>query len=175
MVVDYRKLNAIAKPNQFPIPNQADIIAKVSKAKIFSHLDLRDGFNNTRIKEGDEWKTAFRTKDGLFEYLVMPFGLRNAPPCFARRMYELFQPLILKGFMEVYIDNILVFSQTPEEHENHLRQVLEVLLKNDLFCNLSKCKLFVEQVVFLGLVITPQGISMDQEKTSAIQGWKEPK
>src|SRR5438067_2227572 len=103
-------------------------------------------------------------KEGLYEYLVMPIGLCTAPACFQRRMVQLLKPLIEEGFVEVYIDDILIYSESSEQHEEHLRQVLSILRENGLFCNLKKCQLFITQVTFISLIITPEGVSMDQDK-----------
>ncbi|QRV74613.1 Transposon Tf2-1 polyprotein [Ceratobasidium sp. AG-Ba] len=167
LVIDYRKINEITIPDQFPMPLQVELVDQVKKAKIYSKLDLRWGFNNIRIQEGDEWKTAFRTAYGIFEYLVMPFGLKNAPACLQRMMNNLFAHL-LGVTVVVYMDNILIFSEKEEEHAEHVRQVLKILKDNNLYAKLSKCKFFVKRVVFLGLVITPEGISMEEEKIKAI-------
>ncbi|QRW22561.1 Retrotransposable element Tf2 protein [Rhizoctonia solani] len=119
---------------------QDDLMAKLRHAKIFTKLDLRWGYNNVRIKEGDEWKTAFRTKYGLFEYLVMPFGLTNAPAAFQHFMNDLFRDLI-DVTVVIYLDDILIFSENPEDHPTHVKEVLSRLMKNQLFCKLSKMSL----------------------------------
>ncbi|KAB5595388.1 Transposon Tf2-7 polyprotein [Ceratobasidium theobromae] len=173
LVIDYRKLNDITISDQFPIPRQDDLLEKLKNAKVFSKLDLRWGFNNVRIKEGDEWKTAFRTKEGLFEYKVMPFGLKNAPATFQRFMNELFADL-LDDYVVVYIDDILIYSKDHEEHTKHVREVLKRLREAHLFCKESKCKFWVNSVVYIGIVISPDGISMDKEKIEAIEQWKTP-
>ncbi|KAB5587487.1 Retrotransposable element Tf2 [Ceratobasidium theobromae] len=142
--------------DQFPIPRQDDLLEKLKKAKIFSKLDLQWGFNNVCIKEGNEWKTAFQTKEGLFEYRVMPFGLKNAPAMFQWFMNELFAN-VLDDYVVVYIDDILIYSNNPEDH---------------LFCKESKCKFWVDSVVYIGIVITLEGVSMEKEKVEAIQQWK---
>ncbi|KAF8747906.1 hypothetical protein RHS01_11205 [Rhizoctonia solani] len=137
-------------------------------------LDLRWGYNNVRIKEGDEWKTAFRTKYGLFEYLVMPFGLTNAPAAFQHFMNDLFRDLI-DVTVVIYLDDILIFSKNPEEHPSHVREVLSRLMRNQLFCKLSKCHFHVTTVDYLGIVISPAGFSMDQKKIEAVTSWPTPK
>ncbi|KAF8693024.1 hypothetical protein RHS03_08515, partial [Rhizoctonia solani] len=156
LVVDYRKLNDVTHKN------------------IFTKLDLRWGYNNVRIKEGDEWKTAFRTKYGLFEYLVMPFGLTNAPAAFQHFMNNLFRDLI-DVTVVIYLDDILIFSENPEEHPSHVREVLSRLMKNQLFCKLSKCHFHVTTVDYLGIVISPAGFSMDQKKIEAVTSWPTPR
>ncbi|QRV99683.1 Retrotransposable element Tf2 protein [Ceratobasidium sp. AG-Ba] len=140
---------------------------------IFTKLDLHSGYNNVRIKEGDEWKTAFRTKYGLFESLVMPFGLTNAPAVFQRFMNDIFRD-ILDIYVIVYLDDILIFSNNREEHVQHVREVLTRLQKHNLFCNPEKCHFAVTTVTYIGLVITPEGISMEKEKVKAIMEWPAP-
>ncbi|KAF8748436.1 hypothetical protein RHS01_10821 [Rhizoctonia solani] len=135
LVVDYRKLNEVTHKNVYPLPRQDNLMAKLRHAKIFTKLDLRWGYNNVQIKEGDEWKTAFRTKYGLFEYLVMPFGLTNAPAAFQHFMNDLFRDLI-DVTVVIYLDDILIFSENPEDHPTHVREVLSRLMKNQLFCKL---------------------------------------
>ncbi|KAF8750875.1 hypothetical protein RHS01_08951 [Rhizoctonia solani] len=153
---------------------QDDLMAKLRHAKIFTKLDLQWGYNNVRIKEGDEWKTAFRTKYGLFEYLVMPFGLTNAPAAFQHFMNNLFRDLI-DVTVVIYLDNILIFSEDPKDHPGHVREVLSRLMKNQLFCKLSKCHFHVTTVDYLGIVISPAGFSMDQKKIEAVTSWPQPK
>ncbi|CCO34987.1 Retrotransposable element Tf2 155 kDa protein type 3 [Rhizoctonia solani AG-1 IB] len=143
-------------------------------APIFTKLDLHNGYNNIRIKEGDEWKAAFRTKYGHFEPTVMQFGLSNAPAVFQRFMNNIFRDL-LDITVIVYLDNMLIFSNSREEHVQHVTEVLSCLQKHNLFCNPSKCLFFVTEVTYIGLVVTPEGISMEQEKVKAIQEWPEPK
>ncbi|QRW22888.1 Retrotransposable element Tf2 protein [Rhizoctonia solani] len=174
LVVDYRKLNDVTHKNVYPLPRQDDLMAKLQNAKLFTKLDLCWGYNNVRIKEGDEWKTAFRTKYGLFEYLVMPFGLTNAPAAFQHFMNNLFRDLI-DVTVVIYLDNILIFSENPEEHPSHVREVLSRLMKNQLFCKLSKCHFHVTTVDYLGIVITPAGFSMDQKKIEAVMSWPQPR
>ncbi|KAB5589419.1 Retrotransposable element Tf2 [Ceratobasidium theobromae] len=173
LVVDYRKLNNITISDQFPIPRQDDLLEKLQRAKVFSKLDLRWGFNNVRIKEGDEWKTAFCTKEGLFEYKVMPFGLKNAPATFQRFMNKLFADL-LDDYVVVYIDDILIYSNNHEDHTKHVREVLRRLREAHLFCKESKCEFWVNSVMYIGIVISPEGISMEKEKVEAIRQWKTP-
>ncbi|QRW23270.1 Retrotransposable element Tf2 protein [Rhizoctonia solani] len=174
LVVDYQKLNDVTHKNVYPLPRQDDLMAKLRHAKIFTKLDLQWGYNNVRIKEGDEWKTAFRTKYGLFEYLVMPFGLTNAPAAFQHFMNNLFRDLI-DVTVVIYLDNILIFSKKPEDHPSHVREVLSRLMKNQLFCKLSKCHFHVTTVDYLGIVISPAGFSMDQKKIEAVTSWPTPK
>ncbi|QRV81327.1 Transposon Tf2-1 polyprotein [Ceratobasidium sp. AG-Ba] len=174
LVTDYWKINNITIPDQFPMPLQVELVDQVKNAKIYSKLDLRWGFNNIRIKEGDEWKTAFRTAYGIYEYLVMPFGLKNAPAVLQRMMNDIFRHL-LGVTVVVYMDDILIFSEKEEDHAEHVKEVLKILRENNLYAKLSKCKFFVKKVIFLGLVITPEGISMEEEKIKAIMEWGAPR
>ncbi|QRW25134.1 Retrotransposable element Tf2 protein [Rhizoctonia solani] len=174
LVVDYRKINDITITDQFPMPLQSDLLEKVKDAKIFSKLDLKSGYNDIRIKAGEEWKTAFRTKDGLFQYCVMPFGLRNAPQIFQRLMNHIFYDMIDVSVI-IYLDDILIYSRNREEHTKHLREVLRRIRDNNLYLKLAKCLFYTTEVTYIGIVITPEGISMEKEKIKAVQEWKEPK
>ncbi|CCO34032.1 Retrotransposable element Tf2 155 kDa protein type 1 [Rhizoctonia solani AG-1 IB] len=158
-VVDYRRLNAITIKDRYALPRQDELIEKLRHAKIFTKLDLRNGYSNIRIKEGDEWKAAFRTKYGHL---------------FQRFMNDIFRDL-LDITVILFLDDIPIFSNSREEHVQHVTEVLSCLQKHNLFCNPSKCVFFVTEVTYIGLVVTPGGISMEQEKVKAIQEWPEPK
>ncbi|QRW17582.1 Retrotransposable element Tf2 protein [Rhizoctonia solani] len=174
MCVDYRRLNSMTKKNVYPLPLPQNLIEKLQGAKIFSKFDLKAGYNLVRIKEGDEWKTAFKTKYGLFEYLVMPFGLTNAPAVFQDMMNEIFRDL-LDVYVIIYLDNILVFSLNEKDHKAHVQEVLKRLQDNDLFCNIKKCHFHVKKIDYLGFIILESGIEVDQSKVTDAMNWSTPK
>ncbi len=142
-------------------------------AKFFTKLDLKSAYNLVRIKEGDEFKTAFKTRYGHFEYLVMPFGLKNAPATFQHFINDVLSDY-LDDFVISYIDDILIYSNSIEEHHNHVKMVLRKLLENNLYVKLEKCEFDVTETSFLGYVLSQDGIKMDKEKVKAILDWPIP-
>lgn len=174
LCIDYRGLNKVTIKNRHPLPLISEIIRTISKAKIFTALDLRGAYNLVRIAKGEEWKTAFRTKFGHFEYCVMPFGLTNAPAIFQGLMQEIFHDY-LDIFVVIYLDDILIFSENVEDHSQHVKLVLERLRENQLYCKLQKCVFNTTSLPYLGYIISTSGISMDPAKVSSVISWPTPK
>ncbi|USP74003.1 retrotransposon nucleocapsid protein [Curvularia clavata] len=174
LCVDYRGLNNITLKNRHPLPLITESLDRLAEAKFYTKLDVREAYHRVRIKEGDEWKTAFRTRYGHFEYTVMPFGLTNAPAQFQAYIHH-----ILAGLVDVscivYLDDILVFSNTEEEHERHVREVLNRLREAKLYLKTSKCEWHTQHTEFLGYTVSPEGISIDPDRAKTAQEWPEPR
>ena len=171
--LDFRELNRITIRDPYPLPLIPDLFNQVAGAKWFSKMDLRGAYNLVRIKEGDEWKTAFNTPEGHYENLVMPFGLTNAPAVFQHFVNDIFSHLIGR-FVVIYLDDILVYSPDLDTHKIHVRQVLQILRANKLFAKLEKCVFAVKELPFLGYVLSDSGFRMDPEKVRAIMDWDLP-
>ncbi|WVZ84412.1 hypothetical protein U9M48_031449 [Paspalum notatum var. saurae] len=173
MCVDYRALNDVTIKNKCPLPRIDDLFDQLQGACVFSKIDLRSGYHQMKIRPSDIPKTAFITRFGLYEYTVMSFGLTNAPAYFMNLMNKVFMEYLDK-FVVVFIDDILIYSKTEEEHEEHLRLVLQKLRDHKLYAKLSKCEFWLDQVPFLGHIVSKGGIMVDPSKISSVMDWKVP-
>jgi len=173
LCVDYRQLNKVTIKNRYPLPRIDDLLDQLRGAVIFSKIDLRSGYHQIRVREEDIPKTAFRTRYGHYEYTVMSFGLTNAPAVFMDYMNRIFHPYLDK-FVVVFIDDILIYSKSEREHEEHLRMVLEILRSKELYAKLSKCEFWKKEVKFLGHVVSQGGVSVDPGKIEAVVKWERP-
>jgi len=174
LCVDYRALNKITIPNRYPLPLMQELQDRVRGAQWFTKMDLKNGFHLIWVKEGDEWKTAFRTRYGLFEFQVMPFGLTNTPSTFQDMMNHVFSDMLDVGVI-AYMDDILVYADTEEEHDRTVKEVLKRLQTNGLAISPEKCVWKAKEVEFLGYIIGRVRIKMTGEKVEAVLGWKSPK
>ena len=168
--IDYRQLNKVTVKNHYPLPRIDDLFDQLQGALVFSKIDLRSGYHQLKIRELDIPKTAFRALYGHYEFLVISFGLTNAPAAFMHLMYSVFRPY-LDSFIIVFIDDILVYFQSREDHEQHLRTVLQTLREKKLYAKFSKCEFWLDSVAFLGHVISSEGIQLDPKKVEAVQSW----
>ena len=174
LCIDYRKLNQVTVKNRYPLPRIDDLFDQLQGASVFSKIDLRSGYHQLRIKEEDTSKSAFRTRYGHYEFLVLPFGLTNAPAAFMDLMNRVFRPY-LDNFVVVFIDDVLIYSQDEVSHREHLRIVLETLRTHKLYAKFSKCDFWLKEVQFLGHVISGDGIAVDPAKVQAVLEWQTPK
>ncbi|KAA3470187.1 Retrotransposon protein [Gossypium australe] len=172
--IDYRQLNKLTIKNRYPLSRIDDLFDQLQGASVFSMIDLRLGYHQLKVKKADIHKTAFRTHYGHYEFLVMPFGLTNAPAAFMDMMNQVFQPY-LDQFVVVFINDILVYSKNEDEHDLHLRVVLQILREKQLFAKFSKCEFWLKEVTFLGHVVYAEGIRVDPRKVEAVLDWKPPK
>ena len=174
LCVDYRGFNSVTIKNRYPLPLISGILDRMRGTKLFTKLDLRGAYNLIRIKERDECKTAFRTRYGQYEYRVMPFGLTKAPATFQSYMDDCLRPY-LDDFAVTYLNDILIYSKNQQEHEKHVKLVLERLREFGLYCKAEKCEFSVPRVGFLGYIISAKGIEMEQDRLATIEDWPQPK
>ena len=173
LCVDYRKLNDVTIKNKYPLPKIEDLFDQLNGARIFSKVDLRTGYHQLKVRETDIPKTAFTTRYGLYEYTMMSFGLTNAPAYFMNLMNKVFMDFLDK-FVVVFIDDILIYSKSEEEHEEHLRVVLRTLREHQLYAKFSKCQFWLKEVAFLGHMISAGGTSVDPTHIKSILCRKAP-
>ncbi|GBG87846.1 hypothetical protein CBR_g46002 [Chara braunii] len=171
--IDYRGLNRYTVKNSYPMPRSNELFDRLASNRFFTKIDLRSGYHQIRVAAADQPKTAFRSRFGHYESTVMPFGLTNAPDTFQRAMNDIFRD-ILEQYVLVYLDEILVYSRTLEEHLRHLRDVLDRLRGHGFYAKLSKCRFAQHKVDFLGHYVSDQGLHMDDAKITAIAEWSAP-
>ena len=173
MCIDNRQINKVIVKNKYPLPRIEDLFDQLKGAGVFSNIDMRLGYYQLRVKDVDVSKTIFRTRYGHYEFLVMSFGLTNAPVAFMDLMNRVFR-LYLDLFMVVFIDDILVYSKDAQEHEQYLRIVMETLREKKLYAKLSKCDFWLKEVSFLGHIVLAEVIRVDPIKIEVIVNWKSP-
>ena len=171
MVQDYQYLNEWTVKNNYPLLLISDVLENIGTKKVFTKMDLRWGYNNVRIKEGDEWKAVFTTPEGSFKPTVMFFGLTNLLAIFQAMMNELLRDLINTGKVAAFIDDVIIGTETEEEHDELVAEVIRRLEENDLYVKPEKCKWKVREVGFLGVVIGPEGIKMEEVKVKGVLKW----
>ncbi|GJU65918.1 putative reverse transcriptase domain-containing protein [Tanacetum coccineum] len=174
MCINYRELNKLTVKNSYPLPRIDDLFDQLQGSSVYSKINLRSGYHQLRVREEDIPKTAFRTRYGHYEFQVMPFGLTNTPAVFIDLMNRVCKPYLDK-FVIVFIDDILIYSKSKQEHKEHLKLILELLKKEQLYAKFSKCEFWIPRVQFLGHVIDSQGIYVDPAKIESIKDWASPK
>jgi hypothetical protein len=174
LCVDYRPLNAVTIKNKYPLPRIDILFDQLAGAQVFFKFDLHSGYHQIKICDEDIPKTAFSTRYELYEYLVMSFGLTNTPAHFMYLMNSIFMPELDK-FVVVFTDDILVYSKSTEDHEEHLRVMLQRLRDHQLYAKFSKCEFWINEVTFLSHVISSEGIAVDPSKVHDVLDWEPPK
>ena len=173
LCIDYQELNKVTIKNKYPLSRIDDLLDQLQGAQVFSKIALRSGYHQLKVKAEDVEKSTLRTRYGHYKFLVMPFGVTNAPAAFMDLMNRVFKPY-LDEFVVVFIDDILIYSKSEVEHEKHLRLALQILRDRKLYAKLSKCELWLFSISFLGHVINKEGISVDPSKREAIVNWPTP-
>ena len=168
LCIDYRKLNKVTIKNKYPLPRLDDLFDQLKSATIFLNIDLRSGYHQLKIKESDVPKSTFRTRYGHYGFVVMPFGLTNAPAAFMDLMNRVFKEYLDK-FIIVFIDDILIYSKTRGEHEEHLRMVLQTLREHQLYAKFLKCEFCLDYVAFLSHMISKERVMVDPAKVAAVR------
>jgi hypothetical protein len=171
---DYRQLNKVTIKNKYPLPRIDDLFYQLGGVSIFSKIDLRSGYHQVRIKGEEIHKTAFWTRYGHYEFVVVSFGLTNAPATFMFLMNNVLSKFLDKFVLD-FIDDILIYSKNREEHEEHLRLVLQVLTEHHLYTKFNKCDFFQKQINYLGHVLSEEGVAVDPDKIRSIMEWPTPK
>jgi hypothetical protein len=174
LCIYFRQLNKVTIKNKYPLPRIDDLFNQLKGARIFSKIDLRSGYHQVRIKEDNIRKTSFRTRYGHYEFMVLTFGLSNAQKIFMCLMNGVFREYLDK-FVIMFLDDILIYSKSKEENEQHLRMVLQVLGEHKLYAKISKCIFYQKMIHYMGHIISADGIIEDPEKIEAIRGWLAPR
>ena len=174
LCIDYRQLNKVTVQNRYPLPRIDNLFDQMRGARVYSKIDLRTGYHQLRVREADIPKTTFRMRYGHFEFTVMPFGLTNAPTTFMDLMHKVFQ-LYLDQFVVVFMHDILIYSQSKREHEDHTRIVLQLLRDHQLYDKFNVYEFWLTEVRFLGHMVSASGVSMDPKKVEAVMSWERPK
>src|SRR3979490_450104 len=174
LCVDFQALNKVTKKDCYPLPLISDLLDRPRKAHIYSKINLRHAYHLIQIAKGNEWKTAFKTRYGSYEWLVMPFGLSNAPAAFQQFINDILGDL-LDHCTVAYIDDILIYSDSLEQHREHVREILRRLRKNGLYAKASKCEWHKDTVKFLGYILRTEGLTMAEDKVKTIHDWREPR
>ncbi|KAL6178768.1 hypothetical protein ACLB2K_050286 [Fragaria x ananassa] len=173
LYIDYRKLNQVTMKNKYMFPRIDDLFDQLRGVSVFSKIDLRSGYHQLRIQDSDTGKTAFRSRYGHYEFVVIPFRLTNASVAFMDLMNMVFSPY-LDRFVIVFIDDILVYLKSEKEHVKHLRLILRTLRNAQLFAKFSKCEFWLDKVGFLGCIVSAEGVSVDPQKVKVVSNWKIP-
>ena len=173
--MDYRRLNKQTVKNNYPLPLITDLVDSIGNKRVFTKMDLWWGYNNVRIKEGDEWKVAFTTHVELYEPVVMFFGMTNSPATFQGMMNEILKDMINKEKVAAFVDDVLIGTKTKEGHDKIVEEVLRRLEENDLYVKPEKCAWKVQKVNFLGVVMGERKIEMEEDKVAGMLNWPVPK